>query len=222
MNPTYYALLAVAYLIGSIPVGVLVARTKGVDILKFGSGNPGATNVARAVGKPLGILVFILDVAKGAIPAAIAHSVVTERAFGLHPQLFWFLAGAAAVLGHCFSPFLGFRGGKGVATSAGALLGTAPLVLLAAFVIWLVVELVTSYVSLASMVAAVAAVVLAAFWPGQARELLPVYSLLAAFVIYTHRSNIRRLLAGTESKFSLFGRGKKADPAVADEKTPRG
>ncbi|AIE86705.1 glycerol-3-phosphate 1-O-acyltransferase PlsY [Fimbriimonas ginsengisoli] len=190
-----------AYFIGAIPFGVIVCRSKGIDIFKFGSGNPGATNVSRAVGKPLGALVFLLDVLKGLVPALIARQNVTQDLYGMHAQAWWFVAGLCAVLGHCYSVFLRFRGGKGIATSLGAGLGASPAVAGSAFGIFFVLFGVTRYVSLASIAAAIAGPIFGWVIPGQARELVPVYGLLAVFVVIRHRANIRRLLNGTEPKF---------------------
>src|SRR5438309_1342791 len=144
---TIVALAVGAYLIGSVPVGYLVARAKGIDILHFGSGNIGATNVYRALGKWLGLMVFILDVAKGAVPAVVAYQASASQA-----TAFWI--GIAAVAGHCLSPFLKFRGGKGIATGLGAVMGSCPEVACCALAIFLVSLLVSRYVSLSSIIAA--------------------------------------------------------------------
>jgi glycerol-3-phosphate acyltransferase PlsY len=219
MTATLVLLFVAGYLLGAIPIGVIVARAHGVDILKFGSGNPGATNVGRALGSKWGGIVFVLDVLKGAIPAAVAQAFVREPVGGLPAQLWWFLVGAAAILGHCFSPFLGFRGGKGIATSLGAGVGSAPLVAIPAFMLWIVLFKITRYVSLASLIAVAVAVVLSATVPGQAREMVPIFVLLAAFIFYRHRANIRRLLDGTEPKYESK-RTKNAEKLEAD--APKG
>jgi glycerol-3-phosphate acyltransferase PlsY len=219
MTATLVLLFVAGYLLGAIPIGVIVARAHGVDILKFGSGNPGATNVGRALGSKWGGIVFVLDVLKGTIPAAVAQAFVREPVGGLPAQLWWFLVGAAAILGHCFSPFLGFRGGKGIATSLGAGVGSAPLVAIPAFMLWIVLFKITRYVSLASLIAVAVAVVLSATVPGQAREMVPIFVLLAAFIFYRHRANIRRLLDGTEPKYESK-RTKNAEKFEAD--APKG
>lgn len=203
MNSLLIELFVAAYLIGSIPVGVLYARAHGIDILKFGSGNPGATNVGRALGRKGFAVVFLLDVLKGALPAGVAQALLQEAINGMPAQLWWFATGFVAVMGHCFSPFLKFKGGKGIATSLGAGVGSAPLVALPAFGLFLIVFAATKYVSLSSILAVTAAVILAATVPGQAREIVPIFGLLAAFIIYRHRSNIKRLLNGTEPKYNL-------------------
>lgn len=191
-----------SYLLGSIPFGVIVSKSKGVDILKFGSGNPGATNVARALGTKWGVFVFILDVLKGMIPAIVAQQFLHHSVKGLPAQVWWFLVGGGAIVGHCLSPFLKFKGGKGIATSLGAGVGAAPAVALPAFGVWIILFFLTRYVSLASIIAMITTVILSATVPGQARELIPIYSVLAAFIIYRHRSNIGRLLNGTEPKYT--------------------
>ena len=195
-------LFVLGYFVGAIPFGVLIARAHGVDILKFGSGNPGATNIGRALGTKWGVIVFLLDVAKGVIPAAVAQVFILESAYGLPAQLWWFLVGAAAIAGHCLSPCLKFKGGKGIATSLGAGVGAAPWVALPAFGVWIVFFAVTRYVSLASLIAVVVAVVLSATVPNQAREMVPVFATLGAFIFYRHRDNIKRLLNGTEPKYT--------------------
>lgn len=201
MTTTLVLLFIAAYFLGAIPVGVLYARAHGVDILKYGSGNPGATNVGRALGNRGFFIVFLFDVLKGAIPAGVAQFLIRESVAGLPVQLWCFLVGVAAILGHCLSPFLGFRGGKGIATSLGAGVGAAPLVALPAFALFGVIFKITRYVSLSSLVAVVVAVILSATVPGQAREMVPIFLLLAVFIFYRHRENIRRLLNGTESKY---------------------
>jgi len=117
-----------SYLCGAIPFGVVFAKLKGVDLLKVGSGNIGATNVGRALGVKFALLVFALDVAKAAGPAIAARFVVTTALHGVPAQMFWFLAGLMAVFGHCVSPFLRFKGGKGVSTALGMVIGAAPAV----------------------------------------------------------------------------------------------
>lgn len=226
MTGVLVGLFVAAYLLGAIPFAVLVTRAKGIDIFKVGSGNPGATNVARALGKKWAALVFLLDVLKGAIPAFASRAFITEPVGPLDAQAVWFAVGAAAIAGHCLSPFLGFRGGKGIATALGAGLGAAPAVALSAFALFLLVFAICRYISLASIVAVVAAVALGAMLPSQSRQLLPVLFLLAAFVVYRHRANIGRLLRGEEPKFS-FGEKKAAErppepplPEEEDHKRP--
>jgi glycerol-3-phosphate acyltransferase PlsY len=157
-TPDYIA-LAAAYLLGAVPFGLLMGKLKGIDIRQHGSGNIGATNVLRVLGKPLGITTFVLDAIKGFVPAFFFH---TWFGATMDREILSVLCGAAAILGHNFPVFLGFKGGKGIATSAGVLIGIAPLAALAGVITWAVVFFASRYVSLASIVAAVA--VIAAGW----------------------------------------------------------
>ena len=195
-----WLLLAGAYFGGSLPIGLLVAKLwKGIDVREHGSGNIGATNVYRVVGPIAGTLVFLLDVLKGFWPP------MAGRAMGLNAE--WLVAlGMAAILGHNFSPFLGFKGGKGIATSLGVLFGVAPKVGFTAFALWIVVVLVTRYVSVASILAAASlAPLMLVFYPGQ--PTLFGFGLAAGlFAIYKHRGNIQRLMAGTENRFGKSGK----------------
>lgn len=210
-NPyLFLTLLPLAgYVIGSTPFGVIIARAKGVDLAVAGSGNVGATNVGRAVGRGWGYLCFLLDVAKGLAPVLLAWAVLhgsPDFPTALH-QVAWLGAGCGAVLGHVFSFWLKFRGGKGVATSLGVVLGIWPYLALpglAALGIWIAVTLIWRYVSLGSIAAAAAFVPLfVAFNCGRVSSLLPMLVFAVAMVvliIVRHRGNIRRLLSGTENK----------------------
>lgn len=202
---TWSSLGFFAYMFGAIPFGVIVARRYGVDIFKVGSGNPGATNVWRSCGKKAGLLVFALDVIKGVLPVLLA------RAFDPRQEV-WFAIGLIAVLGHCLSPFVGFKGGKGISTTLGAILAAAPLVALGGFALFLVALAITRYVSLASILGVTTAVILSATLPHQSKALIPFYGLLWLFIVIRHRANIKRLMNGTESKFSFSGK-KAAAPA---------
>jgi acyl phosphate:glycerol-3-phosphate acyltransferase len=197
-----------AYLIGSVPFGYLVGRWKGIDIRQHGSGNIGATNVIRVMGKKIGIPVFILDVVKGMLPV-IFVAVTIRRFFPSVSQLTVdvaeVVAALAAVCGHNYTCWLGFKGGKGVATSAGALLALMPWALLVALAVWLLTFFTSRYVSLASILASLA---LAVFSLGryffQVQHQLPqllLALLLAGLTIWRHRANISRLRAGTEPRF---------------------
>jgi len=203
--------IAGAYLLGSIPFGLLIAGAHGKDLRKIGSGNIGATNVARALGKKWACVCFALDVVKGLVPMALMPAFgLADADSGPAGLGLWMLAGAAAILGHMFPLYLRFKGGKGVATSLGVVLGLWPFFTLsgiAAFAVWGVCVLVWRYVSLASIVAALAfPLFLAAsiaiadawsierLWPLQAAA-----SLLALLIIVRHRENIKRLLQGTEN-----------------------
>lgn len=203
--------VAVAYLIGSIPFAVIVSRLLGLaDPRSFGSGNPGATNVLRSGNKKAALLTLIGDVAKGALAVGLV------RVFGSQ----WFdhttlpmvvaLAGLAAFIGHVFPAFLGFKGGKGVATAAGVLLALNPWLGLGALLAWLVVALLTRYSSLASVCAALFAPLAAIWVVGMRAEILAIVA-MSAILIWRHSSNIQRLVAGTEGKIGE----KKAPSSLA-------
>ena len=208
----------VGYLLGSIPFGLLIGRAQGVDVRTQGSGNIGSTNVSRLLGRKWGSVCFILDVAKGLAPTLGAGLYLRgdEVAFQiglLMPIGQWavLMVGAGCILGHMFSVFLGFRGGKGVATSLGVVLGIWPyFTMTAVFVlaIWTAVWGAWRYVSLASITAAAAfpvGFVILIWWIeswelGSLGTLFGFSCVMAALVIFRHRSNISRLLAGTENR----------------------
>ncbi len=218
-------LLPLAYLVGSIPVGLLVARARGIDIRVHGSGNIGATNVGRVLGHKLGLMVFAIDLLKGALPTlafgVLAGVMHHDRPWDLH--LAQLAVACAAVLGHVFPVWLRFKGGKGVATGLGALLGTFPVLTLVgvgALVLWVISLRLTRMVGISSVIAGVSMplLVLAAAAVFQARAAGPeqpasygsigamlwphllVTGLLACLVVYTHRGNIARTFAGTEPR----------------------
>ena len=188
-----------AFLLGSIPTGYLVARAKGVDIRRHGSGNIGATNVFRTLGKPLGILVFFIDALKGFSAVWLANH------FGQACPWTGIVAAVAAIAGHNYTPWLGFKGGKGIATSAGVLLALMPWAVLIIAVVWFTVFRISRYVSLASICAAAALPVsVGALWYAGCEgngPLLGFALVISALAIWRHRSNIERLRAGTESRF---------------------
>jgi glycerol-3-phosphate acyltransferase PlsY len=191
-------LVAAAYLGGSLPFGYWAGRLHGIDIRQAGSGNTGATNVWRVLGKRAGIPVLLLDIAKGLVPALIGLHIA-----GAGTAI---VAGAAAVAGHTFPVLLGFGGGKGVATSAGVVLAVTPvhgivLMLVFAAVLWLF-----RYVSLASMVAAVLYPI-TCLLTGEPWPVIAFGAIAAVGIVARHRSNIGRLRAGTESQTRSFGRG---------------
>lgn len=200
------ALFVCAYFLGAIPFGVMVARRHGVDILKAGSGNPGATNVWRAVSPKAGGFVFFLDMMKGCIPAAVGLTVINQQ--------IGFIAGMLAVVGHTLSPFLKFKGGKGIATAFGAGLGSIPLVALSAIAVFFILLALTRYVSLSSIVAVPSAVVFGILYHVD-NVITGTLIALAALIVYRHRSNIVRLLNGTESKFQ-FRKRDSAEPVPAN------
>lgn len=205
MVATVLATLAGAYLVGSIPTGYLAGRARGIDLRAVGSGNIGATNALRILGKPIGILVLVIDALKGLagctlVPHAAARWLDSSSptAPGL-PVWLPVLGGLAAVLGHNYTCWLRFKGGKGVATSAGVLAGLMPLPFLCVLAVFLAAMAVTRIVSLSSLLAALALPPAAWFWH---RDLvLESLSLaLAALAFFRHRANIARLLAGTEPR----------------------
>ena len=188
--------VAGAYLLGATPTSYLVARVfRGVDLREFGSKNLGATNLYRLVGWKGAVPVALYDIAKWTVPVLLAVR--------LHPVPAWFplFIGLSAVLGHVFSPFVRFKGGKGVATAAGVFVALAPLCVLVALAVWGIVLKLTGYVSLGSMIAAVAFAASAPLlYPGS-RATFYAALVTAVFIIFTHRANLLRLVAGTENRF---------------------
>jgi len=195
--------VALAYLAGSIPAAYLAGKLfRGIDLREHGSKNLGATNVYRTLGWKYAIPVGLVDIAKGAVPVLVFAPQASAS------QLFALACGVAAIVGHVFSVFVRFRGGKGVATAAGVMLGLAPMALGVALATWVVILRLSGYVSLAS-IAAAAVFPLAVYLlerPDRP-EILWLDALLAAAIIWLHRANIRRLLNGTESRF-----GRRAVP----------
>lgn len=191
-------LLLAAYLLGSIPVGYLAGKAKGVDIRQHGSGNIGTTNAFRILGPLIGTLVLIGDAGKGVLAVLLAGHFLGDSNWEL-------LTGLMAICGHNWSVFLGFKGGRGVATSAGVVLMLVPEVLAAALVVFGVILVVFGYVSLASMFAAVSVPVLMVAFNEPAAYLVFAV-LIALFIIYRHRPNIQRIINGTEPKVRLRGK----------------
>lgn len=189
---TFALVLAASYLLGSIPFSYLVARQRGVDVRAVGSGNVGATNVMRSVGKGAGLVAFVLDAAKGAVAALIAQ----RSGLGIAVAS---LAAVSAIVGHMYPVWLGFKGGKGVATGAGAFLPLAPLATVVALVVFAVTLAVTRYVSLGSMLGAVSLAVVAALG-GAPPPVWAAAASMALLIVWKHRANIQRLAAGTESR----------------------
>ena len=214
----FIVLPGLGYLLGAIPFGLLIGRARGVDVRRQGSGNIGSTNVGRLLGRKWGYICFLLDVAKGLLPVLYTgyylRSIAAANNFqspAQLPQLAWLLVAAACILGHMFSVYLKFTGGKGVATSLGVVLGIWPFFTLTAVVvlaIWVAVWGATRYVSAASIAAAVAfpatfLVLIGRLELWSFDRLWPLFvfsCLMAALVIIRHRSNIARLLAGTENR----------------------
>lgn len=198
------------YLVGSIPTGYLLGRAKGLDIRQHGSGNIGATNVWRVMGWKWGLPAFIADVLKGFLPLFLLRTLGFAGDVSWEVQLLLVVCGLAAIIGHNYTPWLGFKGGKGIATSAGVLAALMPPVLAVAFTLWAILTLVTRYVSVGSIAAAASLAPLAwFFYPGQ-WILFGLACLAGVLAIFRHKSNIGRLLAGTESK---IGQGKKKEAA---------
>lgn len=193
-----------AYLLGAVPFGLLMGKLKGIDIREHGSGNIGATNVLRVLGKPLGITTFVLDALKGFIPSFFFPAAAEHLGPGaMDEQVLAVLCGAFAILGHNFPVFLKFKGGKGIATSAGVLIGIAPLAALAGVITWAVVFFISRYVSLASIIAAIGVITAGWILYGEGNLVLPiVLTILGLLAILRHKSNITRLMNGTESRFA--------------------
>jgi glycerol-3-phosphate acyltransferase PlsY len=202
----------VAYLLGSIPTGFLVAKARGLDIRSVGSGNIGATNVFRHLGVPAGVLVLLADAVKGWLAVAVAAALISGWLFPTGGEMTreWLriCAGFSAVLGHNYTCWLYFKGGKGIATSAGVLEALAPWALLIIFGVWLIVAALSRFVSLASIAASVA-LPLAAWLTTRDSALTATTIVMTVLAVYKHRANIKRLLSGTESRF-----GRNKPPSV--------
>ena len=197
----FIVIAVAAYLLGSIPTGYLVARAKGIDIRAVGSGNIGATNVFRMVGKTAGVFALIIDGLKGYVACTWLCDWVLTFMGGptADTELYRILAGITAVLGHNFTCWLKFKGGKGIATSAGVFFALAPLAAGIALATWIVAAVLTRYVSIASIVAAVA--LPTAVWLTKDSLLLGIVTTaLGLLAIFKHRGNIQRLLNGTEQR----------------------
>jgi glycerol-3-phosphate acyltransferase PlsY len=199
-------ILVGSYLVGSIPFGYLAGRIAGIDVRKVGSGNIGATNVVRILGKKYGYPVFALDFLKGFAAAMISMLLAPGRPPQWNsPELFGIAAAMCSVIGHSYPVWLKFKGGKGVATATGALFALAPIAAFIGVVIWIVIFWVTRYVSLASVTAAVAlpVVIFVVSWPNDQTKVIFYFSVcIAALVLWRHRSNLSRLLQGTEPRFT--------------------
>jgi acyl phosphate:glycerol-3-phosphate acyltransferase len=243
----WLVLMAIGFFVGSIPWGLLIARLKGIDIRAHGSGNIGATNVGRVLGRKLGLLCFVLDMLKGAVPVLIAGRVgglLGEIAIAPGPAAWWLAVMVSPVLGHVLNPWLGFKGGKGVATSLGALLGMYPVLTvpaLLAFAVWLAAAIRWKYVSLASLLAAAALPIAAVAYflfrlpaPGggsittmeillrHATPFVLASMILSGLVFVTHRSNISRLKAGTENRIGHRSRAAATGARVTRSDGERG
>jgi len=224
---TWLAWASGAYLVGSVPFGFLIGKAHGVDIRERGSGNVGATNLGRVLGKKWGLTCFALDVCKGLGPT-LAYGLTMTPAEGggvsaWLAALLWLGVGIAAIVGHMASVFLGFKGGKGVATGFGVVLGVWPVLTLPAIAVlltWIVVTWVSGYVSLGSVAAAcglpVATAVSCVAWgvpAGAAAVLIGLTAALAGLITWKHRGNLARLRAGTESVAGWTRKGRTTNPA---------
>ena len=204
--------IVAAYLLGAVPTGYLAGKgTRGIDLRQHGSGNLGATNTFRVLGARIAAPVMVVDVLKGFIPAGLfAH-------WDGSAEWSWALAyGAAAIVGHVFPVYMGFKGGKGVATAAGVFLAIAPKAVIPALFAWLIVLRVSRMVSLASITAAVTLIASLAVTEGRP-SVLVLGVAVSIFVIYAHRSNIRRIMRGEEHR---FGRKPSVPPAAPGEERP--
>jgi glycerol-3-phosphate acyltransferase PlsY len=206
---TLMILIIGSYLLGSIPFGLLIAKAHGKDLRSIGSGNIGATNVSRALGRKWAYFCFVLDVLKGLIPMLV--TMLIAKPDSVLTLWLWLAVGCAAIIGHIFPLYIKFKGGKGVATSFGVALGLWPyytICVLLAFGVWVLVVLIWRYVSLASIAASVAfpliliaAIIVTPDWDfGNLWPILITAAAIPIMVIIRHRENIKRLLAGTESK----------------------
>jgi len=199
--------LLIAYLLGSVSGSMIVGALKRVDIRQSGSGNAGGTNAFRTQGFLFALWVVLIDIAKGAVAAGLVPLWgLTALGPAAPPLIQALVCGFAAVVGHCYPVFYGFRGGKGAATAVGALAVIAPPVLVPMVVTWLLVLVLTGWVGLATMLAALS-LVPSLLWLDAPAPTVGFGVLLAAFIVFTHRTNIRRLLDGTENRFERIRLG---------------
>jgi glycerol-3-phosphate acyltransferase PlsY len=199
----YIVVVVAAYLLGSIPTGFLVGTARGIDVRAAGSGNIGATNVFRLLGKAAGIFVLMVDALKGYLACAVVARLGSEwGGASSGPQSkeqMSIVAGIAVILGHNYTCWLRFKGGKGIATSAGVLVALLPWAFLVCLGTWILVFAVSRYVSLASIAAAVV-LPLAAWRAGQSNRMILVATVIGALAVYKHKANIQRLWNGTENR----------------------
>lgn len=193
----------ICYLIGSIPTSFLIAKyLKGIDIREHGSGNVGATNTARVVGKLPGLLVLAIDILKGLVCVMLVAKLFIGFGINIDPAIYALMLGSMAIIGHIWTVFLGFKGGKGIATSSGVFIGVAPKIFLAALVIWIIVFAWKRYVSLASIISAISIPVMLAVM-SYPPSFVVITSVVCGITVYRHYPNIKRLVRGEEHRFSL-------------------
>ena len=198
------------YLVGSVPTGYLLGRSRGLDIRQHGSGNIGATNVWRVMGRNWGLVAFACDFLKGFLPLYLVRTLGFPDTASWIVSLLLVFCGLAAIVGHNYTPWLGFKGGKGIATSAGVLAALMPPVLAVALSLWIVATLITRTVSIGSLLAAIVLPPTAAwFYPGE-WVYFGLATLAGGLAVWRHRSNIQRLLAGTESRINFSSKKKSA------------
>ncbi len=200
---SYIVTALVAYLLGSIPTGFLAAKARHIDIRTVGSGNIGATNAFRVLGTRFGVLVLLADAAKGWVSVAVLAPVIAQILPGAPVEYLKITAGLTAILGHNFTCWLGFKGGKGIATTGGVLIALVPWALLIIFGVWTVSFLLTRYVSIGSISAALALPFATWFSTGYDIGLTAVTATMSVLAIYKHRMNIQRLRDGTEHRFEF-------------------
>ncbi len=195
------ACMLISYLLGAVPTAYIFAKAvRGIDIREHGSGNVGATNVARIMGKRVGMAVFILDFLKGMLSVTIIPAFLAGiLSVAQPPELTYILSGTATVAGHIWTIFLNFKGGKGVSTTAGVIAGIHPLIMLGGLVVWVVIFAIWKYVSLASIAAAISLPILAVV-TAQDTAFVVFCGVVCLLGVYSHRSNIRRLIQGQETK----------------------
>jgi glycerol-3-phosphate acyltransferase PlsY len=199
----YIMTVVAAYLLGSLPTGFLAAKARGIDIRTVGSGNIGATNAFRILGKRAGAFVLLVDALKGWLAVELVTQIVLLIFPGTRPDYLQITAGIAVILGHNYTCWLHFKGGKGVATSAGVLVALVPWALLIILGIWTIVFLATRFVSVGSIAAAFALPFATWFTSGHDVGLTVVTGAMGGLVIYKHRRNIRRLVDGTEGRIEF-------------------
>ena len=213
MSTTFLLVLIGSYLVGAVPIGVIVCRAHGIDIFTFGSGNIGATNVYRAVGGKWAAVVFVGDVLKGLGPTLAARSLFATD------EVYWMSAGAAATAGHCFSPFLSFRGGKGVACLLGMVLGVSAFISACTLVVFIIVFAMSRIVSLGSLIAVPSATVVS-LATHQTPSVTTMFTAVAVLTIILHRKNIKRLMNGTEPKFGKAKHDPGLEPSDRSKRDP--